>query len=522
MLIILIMAIILVLSTGRVRANLKNNDLNSSMKIDFVEANLRDIIYTFAAVYDIDVYVYENVTGQASIKMSGEGSVDVLKDLVINSGYSWEKKNDILYIGGEKDIAHNKPEPFSARENWTVKTLNFQGAWEEKWSNMLDRFYPDVMRIINSQNNIIVLAGEKQVLTRKKNFIESIFPAEEDMDNRDQKLKTEIVNIPASGTWNLDFLEIFPGLKFRDFSESGYIYISGPADKVDAGIDVIEDYINKFEQKEKIVTLNYISTDKLQENLVIFEDRVKINYLDQSRLILGGNKNELNNVIKKINNLDIPQKQVMIEFEVWEFSQDKIENELNLNPPALSLEQETSKSIKYKLTWEDFFDAALETGEVELLSSARLSAIAGQPARIHFGEKFPLVIERDGEEDIEYLDSGIILQVVSEINENEEIELSIEPEVSTAEMTATGYPSFNTRKLVSSIRLNNGETFYLGGITRDQLQMTSEITPVLSSIPILGNLFSKEYMSEESTELIISVTPHLIEDNNSELQEIVR
>ncbi len=521
MVLIILVVIILVIFTGdNILIGLDHSsNINGEQEIDFVDANLRDIIYTFAAVYDLNVYVFENVTGRASIKLQGKEGVEVLENLIINSGYSWQEKNNVIYIGSEDESREIKPENIFSREDWTFETLNFPEEWEEDWNVMLDRFYPDVMRIVNKQDKILVIAGQEETVTRKKELIEAIFPVDKEKRTYNYKEKTEIISVPKDDNLEFNFLEIFSDISFRDFSDSGFVFLSGQEKQVIASMKAIEDYIERFVLKEKIITLNYISAENVIENLELFDSMVKMNALNESRLIIKGNNRDIKRAENKIAELDRPLQQVMIELEVLEFSRDELEQSFIMVPPEIGIAKENLDSFEFNLAWDQFIKNAREKGEMELLASARLSALAGKPARIHIGESFPLAIEVDGEEQLEYLDAGIILEVLTKINDREEIELYVEPEISTAEMTAGGFPSFNTRKLESSIRLNDGETFLLGGITRDQTQLTGEKTPFLSSIPLLGNLFSGEYFSKESSELIISVTPHLLKDEEAELQE---
>lgn len=518
-LIILIIFGLILLAAEEALANFEETNIELEQEIDFVDANLRDIIYTFAAVYDLNVYVYENVTGRASIKLGDKGGVSVLEDLIKSSGYSWEEKNDVIYIGSKKNLSESSKENLQARGSWILKTITFPKNWNEDWDMMLDRFYPDVMRIINRENNIIVIAGEEKLVTRKKEFIEALFPVDENQVEENYSEETEILSVPADDNYQFNFLEMLTDLSYRDFSESGFIFLSGAKEQVISGVNLIEDYIEKFDSKEELITLNYISAVNLKKNLENFVPGMNFEALDDSRLIVSGNTGEIDEIKNIIAKLDIPPRQVMIELEVFEFSQVDSEHPTSLLPPSIELDKKIPGSIEFNLVWDEFISAAREKGEMEILASARLSAIAGELSRIHIGESFPIVVEEGDKERIEYLDSGIILQVLAEINDREEIELSIEPEVSTAEMTTNGYPSFNTRKLISSIRLKDGQKFYLGGITRDQLQMTDEKNPVLANIPLLGNLFNKKYISKESSELIISITPYLLEEDNGDLQE---
>ncbi|NNL00472.1 MAG: type IV pilus secretin PilQ, partial [Xanthomonadales bacterium] len=73
-------------------------------------------------------------------------------------------------------------------------------------------------------------------------------------------------------------------------------------------------------------------------------------------------------------------------------------------------------------------------------------------------------------------------------------------------------PSIDTRELNTSVLVNNGETVVLGGIFQDERNRQEDRVPYLSSIPVLGNLFKRRSNATKKRELLIFVTPTIVED----------
>ena len=76
-------------------------------------------------------------------------------------------------------------------------------------------------------------------------------------------------------------------------------------------------------------------------------------------------------------------------------------------------------------------------------------------------------------------------------------------------------PAISTKRIKTQVRVNNGETLVLGGIfDQTELNNVSKV-PFLGDVPILGNLFKQKFKQDNKTELIIFITPRIIDDRLS-------
>jgi len=73
-------------------------------------------------------------------------------------------------------------------------------------------------------------------------------------------------------------------------------------------------------------------------------------------------------------------------------------------------------------------------------------------------------------------------------------------------------PAVNVRRVKTQVRVNNGETAILGGIFEQTLQNSTSKVPFLGDIPVLGHLFKTNTKADDKSEMLIFLTPRLLED----------
>jgi type II secretion system protein D len=157
--------------------------------------------------------------------------------------------------------------------------------------------------------------------------------------------------------------------------------------------------------------------------------------------------------------------------------------------------------------------------EVEILSSPHLLVRDEQTASIQVGASEPI---RTGSTtgsggvttaQIEYRDTGTILTVTPRIGENNMITLDIRQEISDSVPTTDSdidSPTFTTRITETSLVIQSSHVIYIGGIINIKDELTIKKVPILGDIPLLGNLFKSQDSITERTELMVLITPHII------------
>jgi general secretion pathway protein D len=117
-------------------------------------------------------------------------------------------------------------------------------------------------------------------------------------------------------------------------------------------------------------------------------------------------------------------------------------------------------------------------------------------------------------QEVEYRDTGVILDIIPRVNASGLVVLDIVQEVSDVAATEdpTLTPTIRQRQIASTIAVNSGETIALGGLIRDIHDNSVTGIPVVSEIPILGNLFKTTSDVVRRTELLVLLTPRVVRD----------
>jgi general secretion pathway protein D len=169
---------------------------------------------------------------------------------------------------------------------------------------------------------------------------------------------------------------------------------------------------------------------------------------------------------------------------------------------------------------------ASETG-LKVVSSPSVLALDNHPAEIRVGNQQPILSGTttttggNVTQSITYKDTGVMLRVTPRVNSGGLVTLDIAQEVTDvgAVDAATGQRTFLQRSMQSRIAIPSGQTAVLGGLIKDNTSNNRSGLPFLSEIPILGAVFGAHEKSLERTELLVVLTPRVLE-NAQQLRDI--
>jgi pilus assembly protein CpaC len=157
-------------------------------------------------------------------------------------------------------------------------------------------------------------------------------------------------------------------------------------------------------------------------------------------------------------------------------------------------------------------------GLVRTLAEPNLVALSGDTAYFLAGGEFPIPVSQDEDTiTVEFKEFGVGLGFTPTVIGKDLINLEVAPEVSRIDSTVTveGIPGLSVRRAKTTIELRDGQSFAIAGLLQSDFQDAIEGLPWLSDIPILGLLFSSRGFQRNETELVIVVTPRLVQPARS-------
>lgn len=174
---------------------------------------------------------------------------------------------------------------------------------------------------------------------------------------------------------------------------------------------------------------------------------------------------------------------------------------------------------------------ALEgSGFAYTLARPSLVSLSGQSASFLAGGEFPIPVPSSGSDSlsIEYKEFGVRLTITPTVVGRNRISLKVAPEVSELDFTAgitiagTQVPALNVRRTDTSVSLADGESFIISGLISTNTSSAVDKLPFLGDLPVLGAFFRSSRIDREERELLMIVTPRLVQPMaaNAQLPEL--
>ena len=163
-------------------------------------------------------------------------------------------------------------------------------------------------------------------------------------------------------------------------------------------------------------------------------------------------------------------------------------------------------------------------GNTQILSNPKLVVTNNQEARIHVGERQAYITSTTTtgqststvSEEVTFVDVGIQLSVIPTINDEGFITLKVKPEISSVISTlitpsGNQIPIIDTSTAETTVMVKSGVTVVIGGLRRDEKTEVTDQVPFLSKIPLLGFFFKQTKVVDQRTELLVLLTPYIID-----------
>lgn len=156
------------------------------------------------------------------------------------------------------------------------------------------------------------------------------------------------------------------------------------------------------------------------------------------------------------------------------------------------------------------------TTDSKTLASPRVQVINGQHARIQVGQQLGFTVatvtQTSTIQDVQFLETGVVLSVTPTISRDGRILMEVKPEVSDGEINPeTLLPEEETREVETSVLLENHHGVIIGGLIQEKDRVVIKKLPWLGDVKHIGKLFQRREAVRSRSEIIVALTPHIIE-----------
>jgi pilus assembly protein CpaC len=193
---------------------------------------------------------------------------------------------------------------------------------------------------------------------------------------------------------------------------------------------------------------------------------------------------------------------------------------IGVNPLAFATAAVTGQAGDF--SFDGIFDALEEKGLVRVLAEPNLVVLSGDTADFLAGGEFPIPVAQSSTGGalaitVEFKEFGVSLAFTPTVLGDKMINLVLRSEVSAIDPSTSvitnniEIPGLSVRRARTTIELRDGQSFAIAGLLQDEFRNTVRQFPWLGDVPVLGSLFRSTNYQREQTELVVIVTPRLVQ-----------
>jgi len=455
------------------------------LTINLYKIDLREALNLIEKKTEVTIAVSEEVKGEVTVQLVAVSLEEALDAILSKTDYTFKKIEGIY-------VVEHKPPPVPLE----VPLVEVPPEERLITNVFVDTDIRQVLNTIAAQTEVNILVDDTV-----RGYIS--------LDLRDVPLEKALRMVLTPGGYTF--------VKMEDY------YLVGSPDPRNPTFP-------KLSYTESI-KLNYLNADVASKLLSdFFEPYVKVDS-ERNMLLISGSPEIINRIKQDVAKIDIPRKQVMIEALVTEIRREKgkefgvdwgwswIPSEIEQASQIQGVEV-TGLEIGYtsKVVGEIFasLKALAKEGKAEIKATPKVSALDGEEAKISVDrEEYYIILAGPPEEPyrrFETIKVGIGLRILPRITGKDEILMKISPQVSdVVQREETEFPVVSRRTVETTVRVKDGQTVIIGGLLQSVKRQLVSGVPFLSKIPLIDLFFKKETTSEQDSELVVFITPRIIQ-----------
>ena len=530
------------------------------IELNFKNLEINDFIKMVAKLTNKNILLTQDIRGKVnfiSVKPVNEKEVyDILLNILRNRGYTLVEDNGFLKIVRSADAYREAPPLKNENKinqiETDIITLKYTPARIAFTQiNFLLSRYGKI--VVNNDKNLLIITDYPKNLALIKKVLEKIDTQYKNIV-KIYNFKYVDVNEVFRDIANISNL-IYPPkvFKYRIIGDSNHnaIIFVGNSKLVNKLIKVSKSLDKKPQSNltTKIITLK---NSDVSEMIKVIQNIIRQKYArnkdkpsvtadkETNSLIILAKASQIATLQNIINALDIPKQQVYVKARILEISNSKISQlgakygllggiadsgsgiytlSANLGGPALAFNPAdlglTIPALKQGIALGATLDLLETLGAAKKLSEPSILCINNTPSTIYVGKTLTVITGKttstSTSESYSRQDVGLTLKVKPRIDSDNKVSLNVAAvieDILPGSPTLT--PTTSKRQINTTTIVKNGQSIIIGGLVKNNKDVTTRKIPLLGDIPFLGNLFKHKDISNDKTTLVIMLTPYIV------------
>ncbi len=298
---------------------------------------------------------------------------------------------------------------------------------------------------------------------------------------------------------------------------------------------------NRQAYEDRIIQTFYLSNSDVKDVMTILRSLLATRFIAANErlnaIVMLDSVEKVKVAERIIEQSDKAKAEVVIDVELLQINTSKLQDlglSLDSNTLGISLDiggedvplrmsdVESLNQNNWVLSVPGFlFDFVKRSTDAQILAKPQVRITEGEEASFSIGDRVPIPVTSFNTANTagsnvvpitsyQYQNVGIEVNITPRVHHNEEVSLDLDIEVSDLSGQIGTQPIIGSRNIQTSIRLRDGETNFLAGLIRTNESNTQDGIPGLSEIPVLGRLFSRRASDNTRTDIVLTMTPHII------------
>jgi type IV pilus assembly protein PilQ len=493
------------------------------LTVDVQNMDVLDFIKEISSKTAVSIVADNSLSGKVNGKLYDVSLDDGIKAILSGSGFGVSKKRNIYYVTQGTTSTPQTPSYDRMRRPQSQGNKNTIECVDGRLTiDVVDGPLAEVMNTISEQCNVQMVTYEKLA----------------------GEVDAKLNNIPLTEALAL----LLGGTRFTFVQRDSVILIGDRNSATPSGQTL---------SKSEMIHLKHIKADDVPQ---ILPKNIPINNVkvikEQNALLISGTSEDIVQTMEFLETVDIPTPQVVIDVLVVEYTRNNSKDfgwgfgwggrknttgttdqvsdfgsfpELQATTTKASLIETFSNISALKNAtilknlpsgFYAYLNLLEQQNKAKVLAQPSITVLNGNKAKIDVGQTQYYQVKGGTENnptlDFRPINFGISLNITPWISKSGQITAEISPEISNSPgmNKNSNYPDISRRSVSTTVRINNGETLILGGLLKTEETVSHVKVPILGDIPILGYLFRQSLKRNTQTNLVVYITPHLVDETN--------